>query len=218
MQLVLTLLKEHYPEAHCSLHFSNAFELLMATILSAQCTDERVNRVTVKLFEKFPHPEAMAKANIHELEKILRPLGYFKSKARFLRNTAEMLWTQYQSEVPSSLENLVKLHGVGRKTANVVLGVWFQVPSMVVDTHVKRLSLRLGFTRSKNPVTIERELMIIVPQSDWSLLGHLWIAHGRKICVARKPKCHHCFLNALCEKATVSEVKPEALRLHTSRR
>jgi len=209
MQLVLGLLKKHYPDARCSLRFSNPFELLIATILSAQCTDERVNGVTVTLFQRFPAPEAMAKAQLGELEKILRPLGYFKTKARFLQKTAEILWTQYQSEVPSRLESLVELHGVGRKTANVLLGVWFQIPAVVVDTHVKRLSLRMGFTKSKNSELIERELRKMVPPSDWTLLGHLWIAHGRKVCVARKPKCHLCFLNALCEKVTVAEAKPE---------
>lgn len=199
---IVTLLKKNYPNAHCSLNYKTPFQLLVATVLSAQCTDDRVNMVTPKLFERFPTAKDMSKATIKELEELIRSTGFYKNKALALKSLSETLHTQFNDELPKDIESLTKLRGVGRKTANVVLGNAFNIASgIVVDTHVGRISRRLGFTKEKNPEKVERELNKIIPKKDWVVYSHLLIEHGRKICSARfKPKCDECFLSKLCER------------------
>jgi len=200
----ISLLKRYYPDAHCALNFTNPFELLVATCLSAQCTDEMVNRVTPALFEAYPNPKAMAKAPIEKLEQLVKSTGFYKNKAKNLKACAETLVKIHGGEVPQDLEALVQLAGVGRKTANVVLGNAFGIPSgIVVDTHVSRLAFRLGWVKSDNAVIIERELAQFVPEEDWIMLSHYLIAHGRAVCKARKPACSICFLEETCPKKGV---------------
>lgn len=198
------LLKRYYPDAHCALDYTNPFELLVATVLSAQCTDERVNMVTPQLFKKYPNPKAMAKAPVESIEEIIHSTGFYKNKAKNLKSCAADLVEKHQGQVPEDLEALVQLAGVGRKTANVVLGNAFGIPSgIVVDTHVTRLSNRLGWVKTDNAVMIERQLSKLVPQEDWIMLSHWLISHGRAVCKARKPACSHCFLEETCPKKGV---------------
>ncbi|MFS4458416.1 endonuclease III [Bdellovibrio sp. HCB2-146] len=200
----VTLFKRYYPDAHCALNYTNAFELLVATILSAQCTDERVNMVTPALFKKYPTPQAMAKAKVEDIEMLIRSTGFYKNKARNLQACAAALVSKHKGIVPQELEALVELAGVGRKTANVVLGNAYGIPSgVVVDTHVTRLSNRLGWVKSQNAVLIEKQLVKLVPMEDWIMLSHYLISHGRAICKARKPDCAHCFLEETCPKKGV---------------
>ncbi len=200
----IELFKRYYPDAHCALNYTNPFELLVATILSAQCTDERVNMVTPLLFKKYGTPQKMAKAAVESIEEIIRSTGFFKNKAKNLKSCAAALVEKYDGKVPKDLESLVQLAGVGRKTANVVLGNAYGIASgIVVDTHVSRLSYRLGWVKSENAVIIERELCAEVPQEDWIMLSHYLISHGRAICKARKPACSHCFLEETCPKKGV---------------
>jgi endonuclease-3 len=203
MAEILRILNREYPESQCSLVHKNPFQLLIATILSAQCTDERVNLVTPELFRRFPGPQEMAKAKIGELEKLVKTTGFFRSKARSLLETSQAIMELHGGKVPMELDQLVKLRGVGRKTANVVLGVAFGVPGLVVDTHVKRLSYRLGFTTSSDPIKIEQDLIKIVKKEEWSSYAHLLIDHGRAICTARKAKCDECVISHLCPKVGV---------------
>lgn len=191
----LKLLKKYYPEAHCALNHRNPFELLVATILSAQCTDERVNMVTPHLFDQFPTPEKMAKASLPQLEQLIRSTGFYKNKAKNLKQASIDLVSQHGGKIPQNLEALVALAGVGRKTANVVLGNAFNIASgVVVDTHVSRLSQRLGWTRQTTPEKIEKDLMKLCPEKDWVMLSHYLISHGRSVCKARSPQCQKCFL------------------------
>ena len=176
----------------------NAYQLLVATVLSAQCTDERVNKTTPALFQAYPDPAALAAAEITELEELVRPTGFFRNKAKNLKGAAQKITDEFEGEVPGNLEDLVSLPGVARKTANVVLGCAFDTPGVVVDTHVKRLSARLGWTVNTNPDKIEQDLMKIWPRERWTKLGHQVILHGRQVCQARRPMCSQCFLNALC--------------------
>jgi endonuclease-3 len=204
LSIVLKLLKKYYPDAHCALNHRNAFELLVATILSAQCTDERVNIVTVELFEKYPTAEKMAKAPIEDLERIIRSAGFYKNKAKNIKACAQALVENHGSQVPDKMEDLVKLAGVGRKTANVVLGNAFDIASgIVVDTHVARLSYRLGWVKTDDPVQIEKKLCEFVPKKNWIMLSHELIFHGRKTCKARRPLCETCFLFEHCPKKGV---------------
>ena len=201
---IIALLKKYYPVTECALHHRNVFELMVATILSAQCTDERVNSVTPRLFEKFSGPKSFAKAPVEQIEEIIRPTGFYKNKAKNIKACAQSLVDNYGGEVPKSLEELTKLSGVGRKTANVVLGVGFQIPSgIVVDTHVTRLSNRFGLVKSDNAVIIERELIEIIEKKEWIEYSHRLIDHGRKICKARKPRCEVCFLTDICPSTLV---------------
>lgn len=198
---VVRELKRLYPEATCALVHKNPFQLLTATILSAQCTDARVNMVTPALFHRFPDPAAMAAADRAELEDLIRSTGFFRAKARNLQAMARDLSEHHDGELPRDLDTLTELAGVGRKTANVVLGTAFGIASgVVVDTHVKRLAFRLGLTHHKAPAQIERELIAVVPRSEWVDLSHRLIHHGRRVCLARKPRCGHCELEPICPK------------------
>ena len=196
---VIRRLKRAYPGAKCSLNHSNPFELLVATILSAQCTDERVNIVTADLFRKYRKPEDYLKVPPRELEKDIQSTGFFRNKTKSLQGTAKVLTEQYGGEVPHTMEELLELPGVARKTANVVLGNAFDIHAgVVVDTHVTRLSHRLGFTQQKTAEKIEQELIPIVPKKDWVIFPHLMIYHGRKICKARTPLCAECGIEKQC--------------------
>jgi endonuclease-3 len=196
---IIAELGKLYPAAHCALNHANAFELLIATILSAQCTDVRVNIVTPELFKKFPTPEKMAAAEPRQLEKIIQSTGFFRSKAKSILATSQDIVTKHAGKVPQTMEELTALRGVGRKTANVVLGNAFeQNIGIVVDTHVSRLSQRLALTKETDPVKIEQDLMKLVPQDHWTLFSHEFIFHGRQICHARKPKCEQCPLLKDC--------------------
>lgn len=198
---VVELLEKYYPKAECALHHTSALQLLVATILSAQCTDERVNLVTPILFEEYPDAQSLSRAPLEKLEEIIRPTGFFRNKAKNIQQCCKTLVEKYDGEVPQKLEQLVELAGVGRKTANVVLGVAFGIASgVVVDTHVGRLCRRLGFTNSDDPVKIEREVVNILPQEKWISFSHQLIWHGRKVCKARGPQCGSCFLSELCMK------------------
>ena len=196
---ILTLLKQIYPDAHCALHFTTPLELLIATILSAQCTDERVNQVTPALFARCPDAGSLAAISQKELEKIIHSTGFYRAKARSLRSCAASLVAEHDGKVPRTMEALHKLAGVGRKTANVVLGNAFGLAEgVVVDTHVGRISRRMGLTRHLDPVKVESALVRLIPKEDWTLVSHLLIAHGRKRCIARKPNCADCELRKLC--------------------
>ncbi|MFQ3671882.1 MAG: endonuclease III [Verrucomicrobiia bacterium] len=202
MAQVLPLLKAIYPNAHCELHYRSPLQLLIATILSAQCTDTRVNQVTPHLFKAFPDAQALATAPLPDIERIIQSTGFFRAKAKNIRDCCRALVERHGGQVPASMNDLVALAGVGRKTANVVLGNAFHLnEGIVVDTHVARLSRRLGFVRSDDPVKIERSLIRLVPQSDWTLFSHLLIWHGRRRCFARKPNCAACELASLCPSA-----------------
>jgi endonuclease-3 len=202
MAEVLHRLAQEYPDSRCSLNHQGPFQLVAATILSAQCTDALVNRATPELFRRFPTPAMMAAAPLEELEAAIGQLNYFRSKARALKGMAVALEEQHGGEVPATMEELVRLPGVGRKTANVVLGVGFGVAEgIVVDTHVRRVSARLGFTRSDDPVAIEQDLLPLVPEDSRVIFTHRFIDHGRAICVARKPRCLECVLTDLCPSA-----------------
>lgn len=201
---VYDLLLETYPDAHCELDHSNAYELTAATILSAQCTDVRVNMVTPDLFREYPTPEDLAGARQEDVEEIVRSTGFYRNKARNLIGMAEAVVERHGGEIPRTLAELVKLPGVGRKTANVVLGNAFGIDEgVVVDTHVKRIAGRLRFTRQTDPVKVERDLMEIFPQERWTLLSHLLIFHGRSLCPARKPRCGQCPVAHLCPSSQI---------------
>ncbi len=201
---VYELLEGEYPDATTALEHRNPFELAVATILSAQCTDERVNRVTPSLFERFPDARSLAQARSEELEELIHSTGFFRSKAKSLIGMARGLVKEHGGEVPQSMEALTRLPGIGRKTANVILGNAFGIDEgVVVDTHVKRLSGRLGFTTESLPDKIEQDLMKLFPQDRWTPLSHLLILHGRRVCVARKPKCPECAVAHLCPSSTV---------------
>jgi endonuclease-3 len=196
---VIAVLQKLYPDAHCALHHHNAFELLVATILSAQCTDARVNMVTPALFKKYPTPKDLAAAPQADLEKMIQSTGFFRSKAKSLLATSADIVAKHNGQVPSTMEELTSLRGVGRKTANVVLGNAFhQNVGVVVDTHVSRLSERLALSKNTDPVKIEQDLMKLVPQDDWTLFSHWLIFHGRQVCAARNPKCSECKLLPYC--------------------
>ncbi len=199
---VITELRRLYPQAACTLNYSNPLELLIATQLSAQCTDERVNIVTKTLFQKYRSVEDFASANLEELEQTIRSTGFYHNKAKNIRATCQRLLTVYGGTVPHTMQDLLTLPGVARKTANVVLGNGFDiVEGFVVDTHVGRLSRRLGWTKNDDPVKVEQDLMRITPHKDWLDLSHLLIFHGRAICYARKPACAKCSLVHLCPSA-----------------
>jgi endonuclease-3 len=199
---VTARLKTEYPDARTELVWSNPLELLVATILSAQTTDVQVNRVTENLFSKYRTAEDYADSSLDELQEDIRPTGFYRNKARSLRGMARALVEEHGGEVPRTMPELVALPGVGRKTANVVLGNAFGInEGIVVDTHVRRVSARLGLTESSDPAKIEQELMRLVPEGDWTIFSHLLILHGRRTCKARKPDCPNCILNDICPSA-----------------
>lgn len=207
---VLDWLKKEYPDAHCALNHTNALELLIATILSAQCTDERVNIVTETLFRKYPRPQDYLVVSQEELERDIHSTGFFRNKAKSIRGACEMILREYNGEVPPDMEKLLRLPGVARKTANVVLGNAFEIASgVVVDTHVSRVSHRLGLTAETAPEKIERDLIELIPQKDWILFPHLLIAHGRAVCQARRPKCESCGLEPICPSSLLKNNSPQ---------
>jgi endonuclease-3 len=197
------LLAQVYPHPSTALRHDNPLQLLIATILSAQCTDERVNQVTPGLFARYRTAEDFAQADLSELEALIRPTGYYRNKARLIRECCTQLVERFAGQVPRTLEELVTLPGIGRKTANVVLGDAFGVPGITVDTHVKRLSQRLGLTRHTDPVKIEQDLMKLLPPANWTAFSHRLILHGRNVCRARKPQCDACILQQVCPKIGV---------------
>lgn len=200
-------LAELYPDAHCALHHRNPLELLVATILSAQCTDERVNKVTPALFKRYPDARAFAEADQDELETMIRSTGFFRNKAANIRACCEELVARHGGAVPQTMEELVPLPGVGRKTANVILGNAFGIPGIPVDTHVGRLSRRMGLSVHDDPVKVEADLMALIPEEEWTDFGHRMIFHGRQICQARKPNCEGCVLNKTCPKIGVASAE-----------
>jgi endonuclease-3 len=187
-----------YPELKVPLEHRNTFELLIAVILSAQCTDEAVNRVTPRLFSRYPDPETLAQAVTTEIEQIIRTLGLFRAKAKALKQCARQLVREFGGKVPATMTELTRLAGVGRKTANVILGHAFDTPGIIVDTHCKRVSQRLALTRQQDPTKIERDLNRLLPPKEWTGFSHRLILHGRRVCYARKPSCSKCLLNDLC--------------------
>jgi endonuclease-3 len=196
---LLDALTQTYPNAICALHHKSAWQLLVATILSAQCTDVRVNQVTPALFKAFPTPKAMAAASLPELEELIRTTGFFRNKAKSLQGAGRVVSEEFHGKVPQTMDELLRIPGVARKTANVVLGTWFHIADgIVVDTHVLRIARRLQLTKQTTPEKVERDLMRIVPQSQWINFTHRIISHGRAICIARKPRCAGCPLEPLC--------------------
>ena len=199
VRAILKGLDEAYPAATCELKHANAFQLLVSTILSAQCTDARVNQVAETLYKKYPNPKAFAYANPRELEQDIRPTGFFRNKTKSIMGASKKIVEEFHGEVPKTMEELLKLPGVARKTANVVLGTAFGIASgIVVDTHVQRLSLRLDLTKNTDPKKIEQDLMLVIPKEKWILFSHQVIWHGRRVCFARKPNCVECNLERIC--------------------
>ncbi len=198
-------LADAYPDAWCALRHEDAWQLLVATILSAQCTDERVNMVTPGLFKRYPTPAALAAAKPAELEDLVHTTGFFRQKAKSLLGVAAAISRDFGGKLPRDLDTLVTLPGIGRKTANVVLGTAYDVPSIMVDTHVRRLANRLGLTREDDPTRIEMDLRDLLPPASWTHFSHRLIHHGRRICHARKPRCADCPLEASCPKIGVSD-------------
>lgn len=202
--MIYRKLHRRYPDASCALHHRNAWELLVSTILSAQCTDERVNKTTPALFARFPDPAAMSRASASEIETLVRSTGFYRNKARSLLETSRVVAEEFAGRVPDSMDQLLTLRGVARKTANVVLGnAYGKNEGVVVDTHVGRLARRMGLTKQKDPEKVERDLAAIFPRKNWAMLSHLLIAHGRATCDARKPDCDHCILKKDCPKTGV---------------
>jgi endonuclease-3 len=201
---IIRLLRRHYPQARTALDYRTPFEILVATILAAQCTDERVNKVTPGLFRKYPSPADFARADRAELEQDIRSTGFFRNKAKAIVGASRMIVDEFGGTVPDSMEKLVTLPGVARKTANIVLSAGFgKAEGIAVDTHARRLSQRLGLSKETDPVKIERDLMAIIPRKHWLDFNYMLVDHGRAICQARKPKCPECFLRKFCPSATV---------------
>lgn len=202
IQLIIERLRQAYPDAHCELNYKTPHQLLVATILSAQCTDERVNKVTPTLFAKYPTAVDFAAADRTELEEAIRSTGFFRQKAKYIQESSQTIVHDFGGEVPPDMDSLLQLNGVARKTANVVLGeIYGQAEGITVDTHVKRLANRLGLTTSSDPAKVERDLMAIVPKDSWIEISHLLIFHGRRQCFARRPACADCPLNDICPSA-----------------
>lgn len=202
VETIMTRLREAYPDAHCELNYDTAHQLLVATILSAQCTDARVNKVTPDLFAKYPTVVDFAAADRSELEETVRSTGFFRQKAKYIQESSQAIVHVYGGEVPGTMDELLTLNGVARKTANVVLGEIYNVADGVtVDTHVKRLAKRLGLTDQTDPAKVEKDLMAVIPKESWIEISHLLIFHGRRVCFARKPDCANCSLNDVCPSA-----------------
>jgi len=199
---IVKILRQNYPESRTTLKFKTPLQILVATILSAQCTDEKVNQITANLFKKYKTAADFAKANRKDFEEEIRSTGFFRNKARNIRNACQKIESDFSGNIPDNMNDLVSLPGVARKTANIVLSTAFQkAEGIAVDTHVRRLSWRLGLSKEKDPVKIEKDLMAIVPKSDWLDFNYMLLNHGRKVCQARKPDCAHCVLYKLCPSA-----------------
>ena len=199
---IISILKLEYPNSKCSLVYESPFQLLVATILSAQCTDERVNKVTSKIFPVYPDAHSFSKLTVKKIGQLIYSTGFYNNKAKNIKAMSDIVAKDYNGKIPDNIESLIQLPGVGRKTANVVLGNVFDVPSLVVDTHVTRITNLLKFVKSRNAVIIEKELNKIVESKDWSIFAHLLIDHGRKVCIANRPQCSLCSLNNLCPSSS----------------
>lgn len=196
---IIEILKKTYPDAKCSLDFKTPFQMLFAVVLSAQCTDERVNKTTPEIFKKYPDAEAIVKIDIEELEKLIHPCGFYKNKAKNLKETAKILVEKYNGEVPCNMEELMKLPGVGRKSANVIMLEAFNMPQgIAVDTHCKRIANRLGFSKQQEPQKIEQDLLKVIPKEYYKDVNHIFMWHGRNLCAAKKPKCEKCPVKKYC--------------------
>mgnify|MGYP001296726016 CR=1 FL=1 len=201
MSTIINLLVNEYPNSKCSLAYNNAYQLLVATILSAQCTDQRVNRVVAPMFKKYPTPKSFSRLSLKEIKKLIFSTGFYNNKAKSIKAMTDIIMKEFDGDIPSNINDLVKLPGVGRKTANVVLGTFYKIPSIVVDTHVTRLTNLLGFCDTQNAVIIERELSKFINKKYWVKFTHLIIDHGRKVCIANRPKCDSCILADYCPSA-----------------
>ena len=195
---IISILKKEYPDSKCSLIYNNPFQLLVATILSAQCTDERVNKVTSIIFKKYPDAQSFSKLTIEKIGKLIFSTGFYNNKAKNIKGMSDIVWKKFNGDIPEDIDSLINLPGVGRKTANVVIGTVFKRPALVVDTHVTRITNLLKFVKTKNAVIIEKELTKSINPKDWSIFAHLLIDHGRKICIANRPRCSECALINLC--------------------
>ena len=207
-KVIYRLLSKNYPNVRCELDYKNAFQLLVATVLSAQCTDKRVNQTTPALFKKYPNPQKMAKADLRDIQNLVKSTGFFRAKAKNIKGLSNKIMEKFDGKVPSNLEDLITLPGVGRKTANVVLGHAFGIPGITVDTHFGRLSRRFGWSKQKNPVKVEFEVGELIPAKEWTNLSQRMIWHGRRVCHSRKPACGACALAKLCPSYGIGEVDP----------
>jgi len=207
-KVIYRQLSKSYPNVRCELDYKNAFQLLVATVLSAQCTDKRVNQTTPALFKKYPNPKKMAKADLKDIQKLVKSTGFFRAKARNIKGLSNKIMEEFNGMVPSNLEDLITLPGVGRKTANVVLGHAFGIPGITVDTHFGRLSRRFGWSKQNNPVKVEFEVGELIPEKEWTNLSQRMIWHGRRVCHSRKPACGACALAKLCPSYGIGEVDP----------
>ena len=201
-------LTKNYPNVRCELDYNSAFQLLVATVLSAQCTDKRVNQTTPALFKKYPNPKKMAKADLKDIQRLVKSTGFFRAKAKNIKGLSNIIVEQFDSNVPSNLEDLITLPGVGRKTANVVLGHAFGIPGITVDTHFGRLSRRFGWSKQSDPVKVEFEVGELISEKEWTNLSQRMIWHGRRVCHARKPACGACPLAKLCPSYGIGEIDP----------
>jgi endonuclease-3 len=207
-KVIYRQLSKSYPNVRCELDYKNAFELLVATVLSAQCTDKRVNQTTPALFKKYSNPKKMAKADLKDIQKLVKSTGFFRAKAKNIKGLSNIIVEQFDGNVPSNLEDLITLPGVGRKTANVVLGHAFGIPGITVDTHFGRLGRRFGWSKQNNPLKVEFEVGELIPQKEWTNLSQRMIWHGRRVCHSRKPACGACALAKLCPSYGIGEVDP----------
>ena len=207
-KVIYRQLSKNYPNVRCELDYKNAFQLLVATVLSAQCTDKRVNQTTPALFKKYPNPQKMAKADLRDIQNLVKSTGFFRAKAKNIKGLSNKIMEEFDGKVPSNLEDLITLPGVGRKTANVVLGHAFGIPGITVDTHFGRLSRRFGWSKQKNPVKVEFEVGELIPEKEWTNLSQRMIWHGRRVCHSRKPACGACALAKLCPSYGIGEVDP----------
>ena len=207
-KVVYRQLSKSYPNVRCELDYKNAFQLLVATVLSAQCTDKRVNQTTPALFKKYPNPQKMAKADLRDIQKLVKSTGFFRAKAKNIKGLSNKIMEEFDGKVPNNLEELIVLPGVGRKTANVVLGHAFGIPGITVDTHFGRLSRRFGWSKQNNPVKVEFEVGELIPEKEWTNLSQRMIWHGRRVCHSRKPACGACTLAKLCPSYGIGEIDP----------
>jgi len=207
-KVIYSQLSKSYPNVRCELDYKNAFQLLVATVVSAQCTDKRVNQTTPALFKKYSNPQKMAKADLRDIQKLVKSTGFFRAKAKNIKGLSNKIMQDFDGKVPSNLEDLITLPGVGRKTANVVLGHAFGIPGITVDTHFGRLSRRFGWSKQNNPVKVEFEVGELIPEKEWTNLSQRMIWHGRRVCHSRKPACGACALAKLCPSYGIGEVDP----------